>query len=182
MAIALRARPRLPALKPEFARQIFQIGAECVDRHARGGLAFAATVLVGARYARCGARSSRRGRDRWNAPPPSCSRRAQIQRLTGRQIDPRFWFEIAGDLGAEDRVPRKLLRRASATISEMLPFDTGAIMLFVLSRARPGAEIRPGVEPVPGQVELAQRRLGQARNLKRGRTRSRLRRCRTSSF
>ena len=53
--------------------------------------------------------------------------RLKIERRGGREIDLGLRLVIAGDLGAENlRSTGRSLRRARSTISEMLPFETGA--------------------------------------------------------
>ena len=47
-------------------------------------------------------------RDRWNARPPSCNRRAADRTPRRPQIDPRLRLEVAGDLGTQDRIPREI--------------------------------------------------------------------------
>src|SRR4051794_2539574 len=92
-----------------------------------GALAGAGSVLVGAGHVggleaagRGGGKVARMGRDHHALLGP------QVEGLGRGEIDPRLRLVVARDLGSEDRIPGRSFARARSTISEMLPFETGA--------------------------------------------------------
>src|SRR5687767_1429856 len=98
------------ALAAELARQILQVRAERVDLHAGLRLARAGAVFVRSREmagAQTGLGGGRKVARMGGHHHAFAGR--QIERLAGGEIDVRLGLEVAGDLGAEDRVPWKVV-------------------------------------------------------------------------
>ena len=108
---------------------------------------------------------------------------AQIERLAGGEIDARLRLVVAGDFGAEDRVPRQIVAAREIDHQRDVAVRARRQHEFRLEPRQRRRHVRPGVEPVPGQIEFvaAPRRTDRCKP-KRGRKRSRLRRCSTSSL
>ena len=82
-----------------------------------------------------------------------------VERLGRGEIDARLRLVVAGDLGAEDRVPGKIVARARGRPSARCCRSTPARAGSLCSRGSARRGSGQAVEPVPGEVECAQRRL-----------------------
>ena len=90
----------------------------------------------------------------------------EIEGRGGGQIDPRLRLVVAGVSDPRIASQENPLRRARSTISEMLPLEP-ARSETALEPGKTRLRVATGVEPMPGEIELAQHRI---RRPRRGRS------------
>src|SRR5687768_18072800 len=75
--------------------------------------------------------------------------------FTGGEIDPRLGLEVTRDLRTEDRIPWN--RIASREIDHQRDIAVGDRRQpeFPFERCHAGWHVGPGVEPMPGEIEVA---------------------------
>ena len=155
--------PNAPRYAPSLRARSSRLGGD-VDRHRRRRLAFARAMLVRACDVPGAQPALRRVREivAVRRDHHAIAGR-QIERLAGGEIDPRLGLEVAGDLGAEDRVPGKIVAAREIDHQRDIAVRHRREPELPLEPRQAGRHIRPGVEPMPGEIEVAHRVLGQAR-------------------
>ncbi|HVJ72198.1 MAG TPA: hypothetical protein VM531_11950, partial [Sphingomicrobium sp.] len=73
----------------------------------------------------------------------------QIKSLAGGEIDPRLRLEIAGDLRAEDRVPRKTVAAGDVHHQRDVAVRYRRQQALLFQAHEPRRGVRPGIEAVP---------------------------------
>ena len=140
-----------------------KIGRRDINRDAWSRLAGAARpMLIGTRdMAGAQAAGGRRG-SRSYAPPPSCRLRAEGRRPRPRR-DRRAVSAYKSPATSAPRIAskRKPLRRERSTRREMFPRH-GRQKKTPAKLRQACRRVGPGVEPVPGEIEVVQDRLGKA--------------------
>ncbi len=88
--------------------------------------------------------------------------RRQVERFTGSEIDARLGLVVARDLGAEDRIPREAVAAGDVDHQRDIAVRDRREQATTLEPREAGCRIRPAVEPVPRQIEIARHLLGEA--------------------
>ncbi len=148
--------------KRRACRQLRQILRRDIDLHRRLRLAGVRPVFVDARGVR-GAQAAFGGgieiarmRGHHHA-----LRGRQIERLAGGEIDARLRLVVAGDFGAENGVPRKLVAAREIDHQRDVAVRHRRQHEFGFQPRQRRRHVRPGIEPVPDARQIVEHFVGQ---------------------
>src|SRR5262245_62855612 len=82
--------------------------------------------------------------------------RLDVERLGGGEIDARLRLEVAGNLGAEDRIPSDVVAPRNVDHDRDIAVRAGRHHEALTQAGETGANIRPGIEAMPGEIELVE--------------------------
>ena len=82
--------------------------------------------------------------------------RLEIERRAGGEIDARLRLEVMRDLGAEDRVPRKIIAAGEIDHQRDIAVRHRRQPELALEPRQRGRHVRPSIEPMPHQRQIVE--------------------------
>jgi hypothetical protein len=85
----------------------------------------------------------------------------KIEGLASRQIDPRLRLVVAGGLGSQDGIPGKTIAARHVDHQGDIAVRDRRNEYALLEPSKSRRRVRPSIEPMPGKIDIAQRRLSE---------------------
>ena len=85
--------------------------------------------------------------------------RFEIECFRGREINAGLRLVIAGDFGAQDRVPMQMIAAREVSHQRDVSVRHRREQKIFAQARKAGGDVRPGIEPMPGEIEVFERPL-----------------------